>query len=151
MQRFSARVARICVPISSDQPLHAGGEALRGDKKKQTSRCNLGVRWVFLELPAAAIAFSRRGTYDCATLLVNGSTFCQGRRLRQLPLVGEARIRMDCARLARAEPGEAAQLYYSSGLGPVARVSGRCGRRGRRAWRSATRHPSAVGMKKSAM
>ena len=123
------------------QALPDGGNALRGDKKKQTSRRNLGVRWVFLELPSAAIVFSRWGTYDGAALLVIGSNFCQGRWLRQLPLAGDARVHMDCARLARAEPGEPAQLCYSGVLGLAARVFGLVRPRGRPRRPVATRCP----------
>ena len=42
------------------QPSLAGGNYLRGEEKKQTSRCNLGVKWMVGIAAFAAIAFIRR-------------------------------------------------------------------------------------------
>ena len=56
----SSSFGRYGVPTSSHQPSLAGGNSLRGEKKKQTSRRNLRVRWVFHEMPTAAIVFSRQ-------------------------------------------------------------------------------------------
>ena len=136
--RFSTRVGRKRVPCSSVQPSLRRGFSLRGDKKKQTSRHNLGVRWVADKPPHAAIAFFRRRTYDGAALSINGATFCQGRWLRQLPLGGGARVRMDCALCARVESGEPAQPCYRGVLGLVERVCGPG------QWRERPRRPVAT-------
>jgi len=57
---FFLPVGAYGVPSSSEQPSPARGNSLRGEKKKQTSRRNLRVRWVFHEMPTAAIVFSRQ-------------------------------------------------------------------------------------------
>ena len=116
--------------------------ALRGDKKKQTSRCNLRVRWVFDQPPHAAIAFSRWETCDGAALFFIGATLTHGSWLRQLPLAGDGDGFMNCALGARSEPDKLAVPYCHRVLRPCAHVLGaggrsrsRVGRTGKTAYR----------------
>ena len=81
----SSSFGRYGVPTSSDQPSLAGGNSLRGEKKKQTSRCNLGVKWMVGIAAFAAIAFIRRRLSGHATLELIRAILSQRRRRRQLP------------------------------------------------------------------
>ena len=81
----SSSFGRYGVPCSSVQPSLAGGNSLRVEKKKQTSRRNLGVKWMVGIAAFAAIASIRRRLSGHATLELIRATLSQRRRRRQLP------------------------------------------------------------------
>ena len=97
----SSSFGRYGVPSSSEQPSLAGGNSLRGEEKKQTSRCNLRVKWMVGIAAFAAIAFIRRRLSGHATLELIRATLSQRRRRCQLPfeepLHGLAEWRSTCA------------------------------------------------------
>ena len=80
----SSSFGRYGVPCSSMQPSLAGGNSLRGEEKKQTSRCNLGVKWMVGIAAFAAIAFIRRRLSGHATLELIRATLSQRCRRCQL-------------------------------------------------------------------
>ena len=135
----SSSFGRYGVPCSSMQPSLAGGNYLRGEEKKQTSRCNLGVKWMVGIAAFAAIAFIRRRLSGHATLELIRATLSQRRRRCQLPFEEPLHGLAEWARHARTEPGEAAELWYRGTVGPIARVYGPGGASVRPRRRVATR------------
>ena len=120
--RFSSSVGRYDVPCSSVQPSLDRKNLLRGEEKKHTSRCNLGVRWGLFEPATAAIAFSRRGTCGCGTLDVIRATLFSSRWWRQLPPGAPRQEFTGYAWNARAAPVEPAQPSGCGTVGGFARV-----------------------------
>jgi hypothetical protein len=144
----SSSFGRYGVPTSSDQPSLAGGNSLRGEKKKQTSRCNLGVKWMVGIAAFAAIAFIRRRLSGHATLELIRATLSQRRRRCQLPFEEPLHGLAEWARHARTEPSEAAELWYRGTVGAIARVYGPGGASVRPRRRVATRVSIVSGIEK---
>ena len=138
----------LALPCSSMQPSLAGGNSLRVEKKKQTSRRNLRVRWVFHEMPTAAIVLSRQRLSGYPLLDLIQATLSQHHRQRQLPFKGDRHSSAEWARHARAKPGEPAELWYRGSLGPSARVHGHGGASGTPRRRIATRVSIVSGVRK---
>ena len=106
----SSSFGRYGVPSSSEQPSLAGGNSLRGEKKKQTSRRNLGVKWIVGSATFAAIAFIWQRLSGRPMLELFRATLSQRRRQRQLPFEDQLHGLAEWDRHARAEPGEAAWI-----------------------------------------
>ena len=98
----------------------AGGGAGGGnylDSLWSASGCNLGVKWVFHEMPTAAIVFSWQRLSGYALLDLIQATSSQHHRQRQLPFKGDRYSSAEWTRHARAKPGEPAELWYRGSLG----------------------------------
>ena len=113
--------------------------SLRGEKKKQTSRRNLGVKWIVGSATFAAIAFIWQRLSGRPMLELFRETLSQRRRQRQLPFEDHSHGLAEWDRHARAEPNEAAWACYRGTVGLVARVHGPGGGSGRPRRRVATR------------
>ena len=141
----SAATAFHAAPCSH---LLLAGTLLRVEKKKHTSRHNLRVRWVFHEMPTAAIVLSRQRLSGYSLLDLIQATLSQHHRQRQLPFKGDRHSSAEWTRHARAKPGEPAELWYRGSLGPSARVHGHGGASGRPRRRVATRVSIVSGVRK---
>ena len=131
------------------QPSPNRQNSLRGEKKKQTSRRNLGVKWIVGSVTFAAIAFIWQRLSGRPMLELFRATLSQRRRQRQLPFEDQSHGLAEWDRHARAEPGdEAAWVCYRGTVGPVARVHGPGGGSGRPRRRVATRVSILSGIKK---
>ena len=109
-----------------------GSVALRGDKKKHASRCNLRVRWIFFDSSVGAIAFTSQALSGHAMETFIGRLLYQCVPARQLPLAGGVREHGVCSLRARAGPGESAQPCCRGTLRVDGHVYGAGGRDGSR-------------------
>ena len=109
--------SRTSGPSSSVQALVVRRDRLRVEKKKQTSRRNLGVRCVFLQQPTAAISFYRCCACAGATLSIIGQLLCQGHQPRQPPLTGRRARIYGLASPGARETGRAGTALLSWGTG----------------------------------
>ena len=130
------------------QPYPRRQNSLRGEKKKQTSRRNLGVKWIVGSATFAAIAFIWQRLSGRPMLELFRATLSQRRRQRQLPFEDQSHGLAEWDRHARAEPGEAAWACYRGTVGLVARVHGPGGGSGRPRRRVATRVSILSGIEK---
>ena len=130
------------------QPSPNRQNSLRGEKKKQTSRHNLGVKWIVGSATFAAIAFIWQRLSGRPMLELFRATLSQRRRQRQLPFEDQSHGLAEWDRHARAEPGEAAWACYRGTVGLVARVHGPGGGSGRPRRRVATRVSILSGIEK---
>ena len=130
------------------QPSPNRQNSLRGEKKKQTSRRNLGVKWIVGSATFAAIAFIWQRLSGRPMLELFRATLSQRRRQRQLPFEDQSHGLAEWDRHARAEPGEAAWACYRGTVGLVARVHGPGGGSGRPRRRVATRVSILSGIEK---
>ena len=144
----SSSFGRYGVPTSSHQPSLARGNSLRGEEEKQTSRRNLGVKWVVGDAPAAAIAFIWKRLSGHPVLEAIRGTLSQHRRRVQLPLEDDVHGSAEWVRHARVEPREPADAWYRGTLGRSARVYGPGGGRVRPCRRVATRVSIVSGVEK---
>ena len=109
-----------------------GSVALRGDKKKHASRCNLRVRWIFFDSSVGAIAFTSQALSGHAMETFIGRLLYQCVPARQLPLAGGVREHGVCSLRARAGPGESVQPCCRGTLRVDGHVYGAGGRDGSR-------------------
>ena len=130
------------------QPSPNRQNSLRGEKKKQTSRRNLGVKWIVGSVTFAAIAFIWQRLSGRPMLELFRATLSQRRRQRQLPFKDHSHGLAEWGRHARAEPGEAAWVCCRGTVGPVARVHGPGRGSGRPRRRVATRVSILSGIEK---
>ena len=120
----------------------------RRREKKQTSRRNLGVKWVVGDAPAAAIAFVWKRLSGHPVLEAIRETLSQHRWRVQLPLEADVHGSAERVRHARVEPREPADTWYRGTLGRSARVYGPGGGRVRPCRRVATRVSIVSGVEK---
>ena len=133
------------------QPSPNRQNSLRGEKKKQTSRRNLGVKWIVGSATFAAIAFIWQRLSGRPMLELFRATLSQRRRQRQLPFEDQTHGLAEWDRHARRRSRARRRGWacYRGTVGLVARVHGPGGGSGRPRRRVATRVSIVSGIEKN--